>query len=125
MISIEQIRNNPTYIKERLSLKGEKNSIDIILSLGGNYMLDANLFGDAEKIIPADCDVVVVADLFLNDYVGGAELTTEALTKSAPNNVRVHKIHSKDVTMKTLESGYQKYWVFANFAGLTYNCCQR
>ena len=37
MISIEQIRNNPTYIKERLSLKGEKNSIDIILSLDKSY----------------------------------------------------------------------------------------
>jgi len=37
MISIEQIRNNSTYIKERLSLKGEIDSIDSILSLDKSY----------------------------------------------------------------------------------------
>ena len=37
MISIEQIRNNSIYIKERLSLKGEIDSIDIILSLDKSY----------------------------------------------------------------------------------------
>ena len=37
MISIEQIRNNPVYIKERLSLKGDNNSIDSILVLDKSY----------------------------------------------------------------------------------------
>ena len=37
MISIEQIRNNSTHIKERLSLKGEIDSIDSILSLDKSY----------------------------------------------------------------------------------------
>ena len=37
MISIEQIRNNSTNIKERLSLKGEIDSIDSILSLDKSY----------------------------------------------------------------------------------------
>ena len=37
MISIEQIRNNPPYIKERLSLKGDNNSIDSILVLDKSY----------------------------------------------------------------------------------------
>ena len=37
MISIEQIRNNSTYIKERLSLKGEIDSIEMILSLDKSY----------------------------------------------------------------------------------------
>ncbi len=37
MISIEQIRNNPAYIKERLSLKGDNNSIDSILVLDKSY----------------------------------------------------------------------------------------
>ncbi len=39
MISIEQIRNNSTYIKERLSLKGEIDSIDLILSLDKSHRL--------------------------------------------------------------------------------------
>ena len=37
MISIEQIRNNSIYIKERLSLKGDIDSIDSILSLDKSY----------------------------------------------------------------------------------------
>ncbi len=37
MISIEQIRNNPAYIKERSSLKGDNNSIDSILVLDKSY----------------------------------------------------------------------------------------
>lgn len=37
MISIEQIRNNSIYVKERLSLKGEIDSIDSILSLDKSY----------------------------------------------------------------------------------------
>ena len=37
MISIEQIRNNSIYIKEKLSLKGEIDSIDSILSLDKSY----------------------------------------------------------------------------------------
>ena len=37
MISIEQIRNNPVYIKERLSFKGDNNSIDSILVLDKSY----------------------------------------------------------------------------------------
>ena len=37
MISIEQIRDNPSYIKDRLALKGENNSIDSVLSLDKSY----------------------------------------------------------------------------------------
>jgi len=40
MISIEKIRNNSTYIKERLSLKGKTDSIDLILSLDKSYRLN-------------------------------------------------------------------------------------
>ena len=39
MISIEKIRNNSTYIKKRLALKGEINSIDSILLLDKSYRL--------------------------------------------------------------------------------------
>lgn len=69
--------------------------------------------------IPADCDVVFVADMFSEDYTGGAELTTEALIASSP--MRVFKIHSKDVTMDRLQEGVDKYWIFGNFAALDRN----
>ena len=74
-------------------------------------------FGEKEvHLIPTDCDVVVVADLFAEDYLGGAELTTRALIESSP--VKIHKVHSKDVSMQTLESGYNKFWIFTNFSGM-------
>ena len=63
--------------------------------------------------IPRDCEVVVVADLFAEDYLGGAELTTEALIKSSP--LKLFKIKSKDITLETLESGYNKFWIFYSF----------
>jgi len=69
-----------------------------------------------EFLIPADIEIVVVADLFAEDYLGGAELTTDALIKSSP--LKIHRIHSKNVSMKTLESGYNKFWIFTNFAGM-------
>ena len=67
-----------------------------------------------ESLIPSACEVVIVGDLFAENYLGGAELTTEALIKSSP--LKVHKIHSKNVTMKTLESGYNKFWIFTNYS---------
>lgn len=68
------------------------------------------------KGIPTDCDVVFVADYFVEDLVGGAELTTEALIKSSP--FRIFKLHSKDVSIKNLEEGHGKFWIFGNWAGL-------
>lgn len=66
--------------------------------------------------IPVDVDIVFVADLFVEDYVGGAELTTEALIGSCP--FKVFRLHSKDVSMELLKEGHEKFWVFGNFANL-------
>ena len=68
--------------------------------------------------IDPEASVIFVADLFVNDYVGGAELTSEALIESAP--FKVQKIHSKDVTMELLEQGHQKYWIFGNCSQVNY-----
>jgi len=67
-------------------------------------------------LIPQDSQVVFVSDLFVEDYVGGAELTTQALIDESP--YLVHKIHSRDVTLETLESGASKFWIFGNFSQL-------
>jgi glycosyltransferase involved in cell wall biosynthesis len=61
-------------------------------------------------------DVVFVSDLFLEDYVGGAELTSQALIDAAP--FKVYKLHSRDVNLETLQAGHQKHWVFGNFSGM-------
>ena len=64
--------------------------------------------------IRPDVDVVFVSDLFVEDYVGGAELTSEALIEESP--FRVQKLHSKDVNLAALSQGMTKYWVFGNFS---------
>jgi len=59
-------------------------------------------------------DVVFVADLFVDDYCGGAELSTDALISASPMNV--YKLKSSDVCLETLEAGHRKFWVFTNFS---------
>lgn len=67
----------------------------------------------SNHLIPKHVDIVVVADLFADQYLGGAELTTEALLGST--ELTIHRIKSKDISMETLESGYNKFWVFTNY----------
>ena len=54
--------------------------------------------------------------MFVKDYVGGAELTTEALITSSP--FEVFKVRSRDVTLQLLQDGVDKFWIFGNFAEL-------
>ena len=45
-----------------------------------------------EFIVPPGTQVVFVADMFVQDYPGGAEQTTEAIIRKCP--VKSFKIHS-------------------------------
>jgi glycosyltransferase involved in cell wall biosynthesis len=63
-----------------------------------------------------DCQIVFVSDSFVDEYVGGAELSSEALLTSSPFSV--FRLKSSDVSMEILEKGYQKYWIFGNYANL-------
>ena len=76
--------------------------------------LNEPIFVNPKNLIRDDAEVIFVADLFVEDYVGGAELTSEALITSSPFNVQ--KLHSKDVSLATLEQGVGKFWVFGNFS---------
>ena len=86
-------------------------------------MFNSSVFEDKPKdiLVPPDCNVVFVSDVFAEDYVGGAELTTKAIIDAAPEYIKVFKIHASQVTEKTIESGYNKYWVFGNYSSLNPN----
>ena len=71
---------------------------------------------NSEIVIPPAAKIVFVSDLFLQDYVGGAELTTEALIEECP--VEIFKLRSKDVTMELLRQGHDRFWIFGNFCQL-------
>ena len=66
------------------------------------------------SLLSEDSKIVFVSDLFLSDYTGGAELTSQALIDSSP--YKIDSVHSKDVSMSLLEKGHDKFWIFGNFA---------
>jgi len=67
--------------------------------------------------IDPDADIIFVADFFIEDYAGGAEMTTEALIQSA-TDLKVQKLHSNHVAINHLKAGMDKHWIFGNIAGL-------
>ena len=71
-------------------------------------------FGSATLEVDDSCDVVFVSDMFADEYVGGAELTSQALIDSCP--LKVQKVKSSQLTMELMERLSEKYWVFGNFA---------
>ena len=82
-------------------------------------MFTNSVFGSSQRLlVPTNCDIIFVSDMFVEDYVGGAELTSEALIKSSPFNV--FKLHAKDVSLDTLQQGQNKFWVFGNFTSMDY-----
>jgi len=81
-----------------------------------NFNLKEEIFGTLKNKLDESSQVVFVADLFVEDYVGGAELTTEALILESP--LKISKVKSQDVTMDLLKQGSTKYWIFGNFAAL-------
>lgn len=74
---------------------------------------NSSVFLSSPKI-PDWAQVVFVSDMFVEDYVGGAELTTEALIKASPR--RVFKLRSRDVTPENIVEGRNKFWIFGNFS---------
>jgi hypothetical protein len=64
--------------------------------------------------------IIFVADAFIDQYVGGAELTTHALISSSLNPVG--RIKSSDVTPEMMEDMKHCFWIFGNFASLDDRC---
>ena len=69
-----------------------------------------------KKTLSEDSLVVFVSDYFVKDYVGGAELSTQALIDSCPYKYDI--LNSKDLTIDHLKNGQTKFWIFGNFAGI-------
>jgi len=76
------------------------------------FDFSSSVFG-SKISIPADAKIIFVSDMFASDYVGGAELTSQALIDSSP--VKVFPLRSRDVTMELLKEGVDRFWIFGNF----------
>lgn len=72
------------------------------------------IFINPNKLIRDDTEVVFVADLFEEDYAGGAEMTSEAIIQRSP--YKIQKIYAKDVNLSVLNQGLKKFWLFGNFS---------
>jgi glycosyltransferase involved in cell wall biosynthesis len=63
--------------------------------------------------------IVFVADIFSEDYAGGAELTTQALIEKCP--LPYTKLHARDVTQQHIKENSDSLWVFGNFSSINFN----
>lgn len=81
-----------------------------------NFNTPFSVQADQKISINSQTNVVFVADLFSDQYAGGAELTTDSLIQSCP--FKSQKIMAKDVTIELLEQGHHAFWVFGNFSSM-------
>ena len=71
------------------------------------------------KVDFEDADVIFVADMFSNEYTGGAELTTDnIINKRTTNNEATFRLKAKDLTIDHVQKGIEKYWVFCNYTSM-------
>lgn len=69
-----------------------------------------------KALIPSNTQVVFVSDAFPEQYVGGAELTLQALIDTSP--VKTHKVLASELTIEHLKQGADKFWIFGNYVTL-------
>lgn len=68
--------------------------------------------------ISSETDVIFVSDFFIEDLLGGAELTSEALISKIPKDLKLQKIRAKDININTLKQGKEMIWIFGNYSTL-------
>ena len=89
-------KNTPTIIKTRYLDDYRKTK------MLGVYELNDDLINDQEekrlyKLIKSNLnkyDIIIVADFFASEILGGAELTTQALIDSVPEDLNIKSINS-------------------------------
>jgi len=57
--------------------------------------------------------IVFLADMFIDECVGGAELTSDAIIKSSP--FEIIEIRSQDLNIELAEKHSDKFWLIGNF----------
>jgi len=63
--------------------------------------------------------IIFVADMFAEQYSGGAELTSEALIDASPELVK--KVHARHLTVEFLQQNADAFWIFGNFASINWS----
>jgi len=70
--------------------------------------------------------IIFVSDMFLDDYPGGAELTSEAIISKS--KIPINKIRSNEITKKIVNDHANWHWIFGNFSAMSKEmilyCCK-
>ena len=61
---------------------------------------------------------IFLADAFVEDYVGGAELTSHALMEESPEGFNIAKIRCAQLNKNIIDQHRDSHWVILNFASL-------
>mgnify|MGYP003112463316 CR=1 FL=1 len=61
-------------------------------------------------------DYIFVSDMFAEQYVGGAELSLQAIIDATPENKNIAKINSAGLTKSVIDSNKNATWIFGNIA---------
>lgn len=64
--------------------------------------------------------IIFAADLFAEQYKGGAELTTEAIFQSSL--LPMHKALTSTLNVPIMQEHKNAFWIFGNFANLSEDC---
>jgi hypothetical protein len=64
--------------------------------------------------------LIVVSDFFVEDLIGGAELTLEAILKACPYSYK--KIRSANLTEEFIDQNKDSHWLLVNFTGASKTC---
>ena len=64
--------------------------------------------------------IIFIADAFLRDYSGGAELTTDAIIKDS--FVPTLQTYTQFMTVGAMKQHKNAFWIFGNFANLSEEC---
>jgi len=64
--------------------------------------------------------ILFVSDAFVEQYTGGAELTTEAIINASL--FPVNKLTSAEINLNMMEEYKSAYWIFGNFSNLDRDC---
>ena len=88
-------------------------------------MFNTSIFGNNRDNIKDEvskAEVIFVSDLYIDDYLGGAEITSENLIKKISSEGRkIAKIKSRELDLELIEAGIDGHWVFFNYAGMDLN----
>jgi len=67
--------------------------------------------------IPKGTKIIFINDVFAEDYLGGAELTFQAIIDKCPQ--KYFKIRSPLLNPDLIQQGKECYWILCNFSGVS------